>query len=253
MSGVIHVKGAREHNLKDIDVTLPREKLIVITGISGSGKSSLVEDVLYRGVAQQLYQAARRPGAHRLVVQVAQDVRGQARGGGVAPRAVLLERPHGDPVQVVLQFANQGAHVGLPLPRDRGGRLPAEFRDAGAGARRLVLPDLAAHFVEGRPPQFLRIAGQRTRQQLVEQHPQGIDVGARVHVEAARAGLLGTHVLRRADQLSQLGAERALGQPLGGRLGHAEVDQLRHGPALLHADQHVGRLQIAMNHAVTVA
>jgi len=47
MSGVIHVKGAREHNLKDIDVTLPREKLIVITGISGSGKSSLAFDTIY--------------------------------------------------------------------------------------------------------------------------------------------------------------------------------------------------------------
>ena len=47
MSGVIHVKGAREHNLKNIDVTLPREKLIVITGISGSGKSSLAFDTIY--------------------------------------------------------------------------------------------------------------------------------------------------------------------------------------------------------------
>ena len=44
---VIHVKGAREHNLKDIDVVLPRDKLVVITGISGSGKSSLAFDTLY--------------------------------------------------------------------------------------------------------------------------------------------------------------------------------------------------------------
>jgi excinuclease ABC subunit A len=44
---VIHVKGAREHNLKDIDVVLPRDKLIVITGISGSGKSSLAFDTIY--------------------------------------------------------------------------------------------------------------------------------------------------------------------------------------------------------------
>ena len=43
----IHVKGAREHNLKDIDVVLPRDKLIVITGISGSGKSSLAFDTIY--------------------------------------------------------------------------------------------------------------------------------------------------------------------------------------------------------------
>jgi len=43
----IHVKGAREHNLKDIDVVLPRDQLIVITGISGSGKSSLAFDTIY--------------------------------------------------------------------------------------------------------------------------------------------------------------------------------------------------------------
>ncbi len=44
---VIHVKGAREHNLKNIDVVLPRDRLIVITGISGSGKSSLAFDTIY--------------------------------------------------------------------------------------------------------------------------------------------------------------------------------------------------------------
>jgi len=43
----IIVKGAREHNLKDIDVTIPRDKLVVITGLSGSGKSSLAFDTIY--------------------------------------------------------------------------------------------------------------------------------------------------------------------------------------------------------------
>ena len=43
----IHVKGAREHNLKNIDVTIPREQLVVITGVSGSGKSSLAFDTIY--------------------------------------------------------------------------------------------------------------------------------------------------------------------------------------------------------------
>lgn len=43
----IVIKGAREHNLKDIDVTIPRDKLIVITGLSGSGKSSLAFDTMY--------------------------------------------------------------------------------------------------------------------------------------------------------------------------------------------------------------
>ncbi len=44
---VIHVKGAKEHNLKNIDVTIPRDKMVVITGLSGSGKSSLAFDTIY--------------------------------------------------------------------------------------------------------------------------------------------------------------------------------------------------------------
>ncbi|MEI8338465.1 MAG: excinuclease ABC subunit UvrA [bacterium] len=47
MSDFITVKGAREHNLKNVDVTIPRNKLVVITGLSGSGKSSLAFDTIY--------------------------------------------------------------------------------------------------------------------------------------------------------------------------------------------------------------
>ena len=47
MAGKIVVKGARVHNLKNIDVEIPRDRLVVITGVSGSGKSSLAFDTLY--------------------------------------------------------------------------------------------------------------------------------------------------------------------------------------------------------------
>lgn len=47
MDDAIVIRGAKEHNLKSIDVRLPRFKLIVITGVSGSGKSSLAFDTLY--------------------------------------------------------------------------------------------------------------------------------------------------------------------------------------------------------------
>jgi len=45
--GFIEVYGARVHNLKNIDIKIPREKLVVITGLSGSGKSSLAFDTIY--------------------------------------------------------------------------------------------------------------------------------------------------------------------------------------------------------------
>ncbi|MBI3779669.1 MAG: hypothetical protein HY278_01195, partial [candidate division NC10 bacterium] len=46
-SGKIIIRGAREHNLKGIDLEIPRDKLVVITGVSGSGKSSLAFDTIY--------------------------------------------------------------------------------------------------------------------------------------------------------------------------------------------------------------
>ena len=47
MQDQIVIKGAREHNLKNVSLTLPREKLVVFTGLSGSGKSSLAFDTIY--------------------------------------------------------------------------------------------------------------------------------------------------------------------------------------------------------------
>jgi len=60
----IVIKGAREHNLKDIEVHIPLGKLVCITGVSGSGKSTLLVEILYKRLAQLLHNARQRPGDH---------------------------------------------------------------------------------------------------------------------------------------------------------------------------------------------
>ncbi|MGN6758235.1 MAG: excinuclease ABC subunit UvrA, partial [Thermomicrobiales bacterium] len=62
------ITGARENNLKNVDVEFPLGKFICVTGVSGSGKSSLITDTLYRKLAQHFYRAKEKPGAHDAVL-----------------------------------------------------------------------------------------------------------------------------------------------------------------------------------------
>ncbi|MFT4287628.1 excinuclease ABC subunit UvrA [Nocardioides sp.] len=63
----LRVLGAKENNLKDIDVSFPLGVFLAVTGVSGSGKSTLVNDILYTSLAKQIYNARAIPGRHRTI------------------------------------------------------------------------------------------------------------------------------------------------------------------------------------------
>jgi excinuclease ABC subunit A len=92
-AGFVRVRGAREHNLKNVDLDIPREALVVFTGVSGSGKSSLAFSTLY-AEAQRRYLESVSPYARRLFHQMAVPEVDEIDG---LPPAVALQQQRGSP------------------------------------------------------------------------------------------------------------------------------------------------------------
>src|ERR1700709_602341 len=93
LTGQVRVRGAREHNLKSIDLDIPRDALVVFTGVSGSGKSSLAFGTLY-AEAQRRYLESVSPYARRLFHQMAVPEVDSVEG---LPPAVALQQQRGSP------------------------------------------------------------------------------------------------------------------------------------------------------------
>ncbi len=126
----ITVLGARENNLKNLDIVFPLGVMTVVTGVSGSGKSTLVNDILYRALAKQLYRSREEPGAHKSIS-----------GSELVDKVIRIDQspigrtPRSNPATYTGMFAQiRDLYAMLPESRERGYK-PGRFSFNVSGGR----------------------------------------------------------------------------------------------------------------------
>ncbi|ROQ37030.1 excinuclease ABC subunit A [Frondihabitans sp. PhB188] len=138
---VVAVRGAREHNLRDVDVDIPRDALVAFTGVSGSGKSSLAFGTLYAEAQRRFFESV-APYARRLIDQVgAPDV---DRIDGLPPAVALPQQRTGGTARSTVGSATTLANV-LRMFFSRVGTYPP-------GAPLLLAEDFSMNTVQGACP-----------------------------------------------------------------------------------------------------
>jgi excinuclease ABC subunit A len=124
------ILGARENNLKNLDVTFPLGVITVVTGVSGSGKSTLVNDILYRALARKLYRSREEPGEHKSLSgfeQIDKVIR--------IDQSPIGRTPRSNPATYTGVFAQiRDIYAMLPESRERGYK-PGRFSFNVAGGR----------------------------------------------------------------------------------------------------------------------
>jgi excinuclease ABC subunit A len=126
----IGVLGARENNLKNLDVTFPLGVMTVVTGVSGSGKSTLVNDILYRALAKKLYRSREEAGSHK-AISGAENIDKVIR----IDQSPIGRTPRSNPATYTGVFAQiRDIYAMLPESRERGYK-PGRFSFNVPGGR----------------------------------------------------------------------------------------------------------------------
>jgi excinuclease ABC subunit A len=188
MAGKIVIHGARVHNLKNIDVEIPRERLVVVTGVSGSGKSSLAFDTIY-AEGQRRYLESLSANARQLLQQ--------------------MERPDVESIEGLSPAIAIQPKTGIFSPRSTVGTL-TEIYDylrllyARAGQPTCIQcgRPVVAHTTEQIVDEVLSLPGPRRIVILAPIKPDGRDARERL-AELAHAGFTRVMIDREVEQLSE--------------------------------------------------